>query len=160
MAKLKILVIGLILMCVGMGCKGGKRNDAGYVGIELHEGILKMELYDEKGIYVPRTKYNYTWRPTDPRRVIEMVIETVEIFEDIKEIKRIGVVVVGDVDLEKGIVRTIPNLPQWKDIKLKEILSNQLQKPVYIYNANDVTGVDKYKMTKTAALLAKRENSL
>ena len=48
--------------------------------------------------------------------------------------KGIGVGVPGLVDVEKGIVFDVVNIPSWNAVPLKEILENQFHVPVYINN--------------------------
>lgn len=48
--------------------------------------------------------------------------------------KSIGVGVPSVVDVEKGIVYDVVNIPSWKVVPLKEILENRYEVPVYINN--------------------------
>lgn len=48
--------------------------------------------------------------------------------------KSIGVGVPSVVDVEKGIVYDVVNIPSWKVVPLKEILENRYKVPVYINN--------------------------
>lgn len=48
--------------------------------------------------------------------------------------KGIGVGVPGIVDVEKGIVYDVVNIPSWNNVPLKEILENRYKVPVYINN--------------------------
>jgi glucokinase len=42
--------------------------------------------------------------------------------------------VAGDINCDKGIVRFSPNLPKWKNVKLKEIMGKLSKKKVYVDN--------------------------
>lgn len=46
----------------------------------------------------------------------------------------IGVGVPSVVDVEKGIVYDVQNIPSWKEVALKEILEKRFGRPVYINN--------------------------
>jgi glucokinase len=57
----------------------------------------------------------------------------------------IGVGVPSVVDVEKGIVYDVQNIPSWKEVPLKEILERRFDRPVYVNNdANCFAGGEKY----------------
>ncbi|MCU7502629.1 MAG: ROK family protein [Ignavibacteria bacterium] len=61
------------------------------------------------------------------------------------EISGIGVGVPSVVDVEKGIVYDVQNIPSWKEVHLKEILEKKYSVPVYINNdANCFAAGEKY----------------
>lgn len=63
----------------------------------------------------------------------------------IEEISAIGIGVPSVVDVEKGIVYEVQNIPSWKKVHLKEILVKKYKKPVYINNdANCFVVGEKY----------------
>mgnify|MGYP003112677123 CR=1 FL=1 len=47
-------------------------------------------------------------------------------------IEGIGIGVPSVVDVEKGIVYDVQNIPSWKEVPLKQILENEFGKPVFI----------------------------
>lgn len=49
-------------------------------------------------------------------------------------IKGIGIGVPSVVDVDKGIVYDVQNIPSWKEVPLKAILENEFNKPVFINN--------------------------
>lgn len=49
-------------------------------------------------------------------------------------IEAIGIGVPSVVDVEKGIVYDVQNIPSWKEVPLKEILENEFNRPVFINN--------------------------
>ena len=67
------------------------------------------------------------------QEVLQELIDTIEaVFED--DVAGIGVGVPSVVDVEKGIVYDVQNIPSWKETHLKEILEERFQVPVYINN--------------------------
>lgn len=50
------------------------------------------------------------------------------------EVKGIGIGVPSVVDIEKGIVFDVINIPSWKRVELKRILETEFKLPVYINN--------------------------
>lgn len=61
---------------------------------------------------------------------IKTAIETV--FDP--SVAGIGIGVPSVVDVEKGIVYDVQNIPSWKEVHLKEILENHFQRPTYVNN--------------------------
>ncbi len=65
--------------------------------------------------------------------VIEEVVGAIaRVFDP--DVVGIGVGVPSVVDVEKGIVYDVQNIPSWKEIPLKEILEKRFGRPVYINN--------------------------
>lgn len=50
------------------------------------------------------------------------------------DVKAIGIGVPSVVDVEKGIVYDVQNIPSWKAVPLKDILEKEFSKPVFINN--------------------------
>ena len=62
-----------------------------------------------------------------------------------KNIEGIGIGVPSVVNVEKGIVYNVQNIPSWKEVKLKDIMENRYKIPVYINNdANCFAVGEKY----------------
>ncbi|MCW8850807.1 MAG: ROK family protein, partial [Melioribacteraceae bacterium] len=76
--------------------------------------------------------------------VVNQVIEAIQkVFDD--SIEGIGVGVPSVVDVEKGIVYDVQNIPAWDEVNLKEILEAKFNVPVYINNdANCFVVGEKY----------------
>ncbi len=67
------------------------------------------------------------------QQIIKELIEAMEqVFEP--DVAGIGVGVPSVVDVEKGIVYDVQNIPSWKEVPLKAILEKQFGRPVYINN--------------------------
>lgn len=67
------------------------------------------------------------------QQVIEEVITTVTRVIDLGVVG-IGIGVPSVVDVEKGIVYDVQNIPSWKEVPLKAILEDHFQLPVFINN--------------------------
>ncbi len=65
--------------------------------------------------------------------VLKEIINAVDVFFG-EDIIGIGVGVPSVVDIEKGIVYDVQNIPSWKEVHVKEILENQYKVPVYVNN--------------------------
>ncbi len=55
-----------------------------------------------------------------------------EVFEP--NVVGIGIGVPSVVDVEKGIVYNVQNIPSWKEVPLKGVLEDRFQKPTYVNN--------------------------
>lgn len=61
------------------------------------------------------------------------------------EIKGIGIGVPSVVDVERGIVYDVQNIPSWKEVHLKDLLEKKFRVPVYVNNdANCFVVGEKY----------------
>ena len=65
--------------------------------------------------------------------IVEEIIHTIEqVFDE--SVTAIGVGVPSVVDIEKGIVYYVHNIPSWNEVHLKSILENHFSLPVFINN--------------------------
>ncbi|MFH1354618.1 MAG: ROK family protein [Candidatus Omnitrophota bacterium] len=51
-----------------------------------------------------------------------------------KDILGIGLGLPGPIDIKRGIVHFLPNIPGWKEVRLQKILRSKLKLPVFIDN--------------------------
>jgi glucokinase len=78
------------------------------------------------------------------QQVVEEVVGAVEQVFD-PAVAGIGVGVPSVVDVEKGIVYDVQNIPSWKEVPVKEILERRFGRPVYVNNdANCFAVGEKY----------------
>lgn len=67
------------------------------------------------------------------KEIIKQITDLLDCLMD-KKIRAIGVGVPGIVDIEKGIVFEVVNIPSWKKVALGKILSQKYSLPTYINN--------------------------
>ncbi len=73
-------------------------------------------------------------KSNDPQVVINELISVIEeLFNN--DVMAIGVGIPGLVDRSEGIVNDVQNIPAWKEIRLKQILEDYFNVPVYLDNA-------------------------
>jgi len=65
--------------------------------------------------------------------VLQEIQETIAAVFD-KTVTGIGIGVPSLVDVDKGIVYAVENIPSWKEVPLKNILEQSFQVPVYVNN--------------------------
>ncbi len=69
----------------------------------------------------------------DHKQVLNQLEKAIEEVQE-KGTDAIGIGVPGLVDLEKGIVFDVVNIPSWKEVPLKEIMENKFNVPVLVNN--------------------------
>ena len=67
------------------------------------------------------------------QNTINQLVDTIAALIN-KEVTAIGIGVPSVVDIEKGIVYDVINIPSWKRVELKKILEERFHLPVYINN--------------------------
>jgi glucokinase len=65
--------------------------------------------------------------------VLQEIRETIAAVLD-SQVSAIGIGVPSLVDVDKGIVYTVENIPSWKEVPLKDILEQTFHVPVYVNN--------------------------
>ena len=86
---------------------------------------------------------NITTQGND-QQILNEIIEAIDKVFD-QSIAGIGIGVPSVVDVEKGIVFNVQNIPSWKEVHVKEILEGRFQRPVYVNNdANCFVVGEKY----------------
>jgi len=107
-------------------------------------GILK------KGVRFPTSD-------DEPRKVLEKIITEIKKFGNISAV---GISIAGDVDSKKGILRYSPNLPKWRNVRLKQYFEKKLHIPIVVdndancaaYGSYTIDGERKYKNFITVTL--------
>jgi glucokinase len=83
----------------------------------------------------------------DEQTVIDEVITSIEaVFNE--NVKGIGIGVPSVVDVEKGIIYDVQNIPSWKEVHLKDILEKHFKVPVKINNDANCFAAGEWKFGK------------
>jgi glucokinase len=120
------------------------------IGIDLGGTNLKIGLLDLECRIVRREILN-TRRFTKKERLIQAIIDSVNRIMDDAQLKKtdvlgVGLGLPGPVDFKSGIVHFFPNIPGWKEVKLKNILSKRLKFPVFLDNDAKLMCLAEYKL--------------
>jgi len=117
-------------------------EDETILGVDL--GATKIGVGKIENGRIIKTYYGDITAQAAEGRILEEIIQTIEnVFNP--TIKGIGVGVPSLVDVEKGIVYDVQNIPSWKKVHLKDILEEKFNAPVYVNNdANCFAVGEKY----------------
>jgi glucokinase len=88
----------------------------------------------------------------------EIIAEVFDIINEVKddEVAGIGIGVPSLVDVEKGIVYRVMNIPSWREVHIKELLTNQFGLEVYVNNDANCFAIGEMYFGKTKGI----ENSV
>lgn len=113
-----------------------------FIGIDLGGTHVRVALVrDGKLSEIATTRIKASGSVEQILRQIYDLIEGIEI----TEIDAIGIGVPSVVDVDKGIVYDVQNIPSWKEVNLKSLLEERYAVPVYINNdANCYSLGEKY----------------
>ncbi len=119
-------------------------------GIDLGGTNLKIALLDLKCRIRHKEVLN-TQRFTRKEVLISAIVDSVDkILKDNnlsrKSLLGVGLGLPGPIDYEKGIVHFFPNIPGWKEVKLKSILEKRLRLPVFVDNDAKVMCLAEHKL--------------
>ncbi len=93
-------------------------------------------------------------RPTDaregPAAVVQRIVECArEALDDagvtMDRIAGVGAMAAGPLDLARGVITTPPNLPGWRDVPLRDLLSAAFGVPVLLENDANAQGYGEYR---------------
>lgn len=101
------------------------------IGIDLGGTTIGIGKINSNKI-VKQLSFNVSSLASEKNVVSEIIQAINQLFDN--NISGIGIGVPSLVDIEKGIVFDVPNIPSWKKVHLKQILEDQFHKPVYINN--------------------------
>ncbi|NME70061.1 ROK family protein [Flammeovirga aprica] len=95
-------------------------------GTNMRAGLVKNgEIIDLANGLVPKVE--------DPQIVIDILMDTIRKVMT-PQVEGIGIGVPGLVESQTGVVYDIQNIPSWKEVPLKAILTEEFQVPVFVHN--------------------------
>ncbi|MDP8259725.1 MAG: ROK family protein [Candidatus Gygaella obscura] len=116
-------------------------SDELYLGIDIGGTNIKIGLVTKTGRLLKKFIIS---TPKKRIKIIEKICLEIKALKSRFNIKALGVGMPGPVDSEKGIVRYLPNLIGWKDVRLKTMLQKKLLFPVVIDNDVNFMGLAEY----------------
>jgi glucokinase len=114
----------------------------GVLGIDLGGTNIRVGLVEKNKLV--KVESCEVPKNSSQGEVVNDIISLIERF-NIKKVKGIGVGVPSVVDVEKGIVYEVQNIPSWKEVHIKKILEKKFSIPVSVNNdANCFAVGEKY----------------
>ncbi|MCK4352791.1 ROK family protein [candidate division WOR-3 bacterium] len=111
------------------------------VGIDVGGTYIKSGVVGTNSIRasIPPAVQSFKSLVIQPKDIVKQIIEIVKTLNP----EALGIGIAGLVD--KGIIYSSPNLPQIKNLKLKEILESKLHIPVSVANDADMVALGEWK---------------
>jgi len=119
------------------------------IAIDLGGTNLKCALLDS-ALKIKAKSLFSTKSFNSKQRLINGIIDSINSFIlklglTRKSILGIGIGLPGPVDSFKGLVHFLPNIPGWKEVRLKNILEQEIKLPVFIDNDAKLMALAEYK---------------
>ncbi len=110
-----------------------------YVGVDIGGTKTLVVLVSECGAVAAEKEF--LMKDRSAGEVFDTISNVISGFEDFNAV---GVGIAGDVDFRLGKLRVSPNLPGWKNISIRKILSEKIGKRVAVDNDANCAAVGSY----------------
>ncbi|MEZ5040284.1 MAG: ROK family protein [Saprospiraceae bacterium] len=115
------------------------------IGVDL--GGTKVQSARVEGRQIVATaKQLITSTGTEEEVLLEVIASIAAVMSP--EVSAIGIGVPSVVDIEKGIVYDVQNIPSWKEVHLKDRLESQFQVPVFMNNDANCFALGEHRFGK------------
>jgi len=120
-----------------------------YVGIDLGGTNLKLGLVTADGKMVARHS-SPTEADRGPSHVLGRMADAVRDLcrsagVDLADVAAVGAAAPGPLDTEAGVVIFAPNLPGWREVRLRDVLQQKLGRPVVVENDANAAGYGEFR---------------
>jgi glucokinase len=109
-----------------------------FIGVDIGGTNIKIGLVNEQG--KPLAQHSFpTQSNTGPQAVVDAIASEVKLLAKqagvaMSDIAGVGIGSPGPLDLNKGIVRATPNLSGWRDVPLRDMVSQATGLPAILEN--------------------------
>jgi glucokinase len=114
------------------------------VGVDLGGTKIDAVLADDCG-NIRKRELKETRASEGPNAVIKRIVEAVKAVSLDNKIAAVGIGAAGIIDIETGLITVSPNLPGWRNIKLKDILEHELDIKTFVDNDATVAAMAEHK---------------
>jgi glucokinase len=120
------------------------------IGIDLGGTYIKLGLLNSEYRILDR-QVLHTAKFIKKESLILAIVDSINSFIAAHQLKArdalgIGIGLPGPIDSQSGIVRFLPNIPGWRDVPLRAILTRKLRIPVFIDNDANLMALAEYKL--------------
>ena len=121
------------------------------IGVDVGGTNIKLGLVASSGKIIAKTNLVTKTYAHHPRHLIDALVAAIRALirengKTIKDIAGIGIGLPGLIDVSKGNVIFMPNVPGWKNIPLRRIIQTQLKLPVFIDNDVNLVALGEWKL--------------
>jgi glucokinase len=110
-----------------------------FLGIDWGGTYIKAGVVNDRGKILKQVAYA-SKSLTDKKAFIDNVVLMVKNLRSFK-IKAVGIGAPGIINLKKGFIYYLPNIPGWKNFPLKSVLRKKLKMPVFVNNDANTFGL-------------------
>jgi glucokinase len=114
------------------------------VGVDLGGTKIDAVLADDCG-NIRKRELKETRAAEGPNAVIKRIVDAVKTVSADSKIVAVGIGAAGIIDVETGLITVSPNLPGWRNIKLKDILERELDVKTFVDNDATVAALAEHK---------------
>jgi len=104
-----------------------------FIGIDLGGTNLRAGVVNDIGDILEK-KIVRTDGDKGPEFVLANIISTARSLEGFEDAVAVGAGVPAAIDYENGLIPCFPNIPGWKDVRLKSLLEESFDKRVFLEN--------------------------
>ncbi len=120
------------------------------IAIDLGGTNLKIALISQGCKLKDRETLN-TQRFVKKDSLIKAIVSSINKLIEKNNLKKtnilgVGLGLPGPIDVKRGIVHFFPNIPGWKEVKLKKILESKLKLPVFLDNDANLMSLAEHKL--------------
>ena len=120
------------------------------LGIDIGGTNIKLGLVDSAGKVFARTNLSTRTFIRNKTKLINAIVLSIESLIrknriDKKDILGIGIGLPGLIDMERGVVNLLVNIPGWKNVPLKRIIEKRLHIPTFIDNDVNLMALGEWK---------------
>lgn len=120
------------------------------LGIDVGGTNVKLGLVNRQGKIIARSSLNTKSFIRTPKDLIDAIVEQSRGLIALnrltkKDVIGIGIGLPGLIDPVKGIVKFLPNIPNWHHVPLEKILVQKLHIPVFIENDVNLIALGEWK---------------
>src|SRR3989338_8027299 len=121
------------------------------IGVDVGGTNIKLGLVASSGRIIAKTNLVTKTYAHHPRHLIDALVAAIRALiqengKTLKDIAGIGIGLPGLIDVPKGNVIFMPNIPGWKNIPLRRIIQTQLKLPVFIDNDVNLVALGEWKL--------------
>lgn len=112
-----------------------------YIGIDIGGTKCAVVLGDKNARVLKKAKIATTTYEETLQRILRLVEEMIT-----SDVVAIGISCGGPLDSEKGLILSPPNLPDWREVPIVEMLEKKFHMPVYLENDANACTVAEWKL--------------